>query len=59
LEEYAARFEDLFGARVQRKGFGRTLEELLLPAERHKTLTALANAEPMAGAQHAHTQSLQ
>src|SRR5919202_1251977 len=51
LEGYAARFDDLFGARAQREGFRRYLEELLLPAERNKTLTALANTEPLVGAQ--------
>ena len=39
LEEYAARFDDLSGARAQGDGFRRYLEELLLPAERNKTLT--------------------
>src|SRR5215208_6203382 len=42
LEDYAARFDDRFGARAQREGFRRYLEGLLLPAERNKTLTALA-----------------
>src|SRR5215211_4799085 len=51
LEDYALRFDDLFGARAQREGFRRYLEGLLLPAERNKTLTALANTEPLAGAQ--------
>src|SRR5215204_3705919 len=52
LEEYAARFDDLFRrARAQREGFRRYLEGLLLPAERNKTLTALANTELVAGAQ--------
>jgi hypothetical protein len=51
LEEYAAGFDDLFRARAQRDGFRRYLEGLLLPAERNKTLTALANTEPVAGAQ--------
>ena len=50
LEDYAARFDHLFGARAQRHGFRRYLEGLLLPAERNKTLTALANTEPVAGA---------
>jgi SRSO17 transposase len=59
LEDYAARFDDLFGARAQRKGFRRYLEGLLLPAERNKTLTALANTEPVAGAQRKEAQSLQ
>jgi SRSO17 transposase len=31
----------------------------LLPAERNKTLTALANTEPMSGAQRREAQSLQ
>jgi len=43
LEGYATRFQGLFGARAQREGFGRYLEGLSLPAERNKTLTALAN----------------
>ena len=59
LEEYALRFDDLFGARAQRDGFRRYLEGLLLPAERNKTLTALANTEPVAGAQRREAQSLQ
>ena len=59
LEGYAARFDDLFRARAQREGFRRYLEGLLLPAERNKTLTALANTEPVAGAQRREAQSLQ
>jgi SRSO17 transposase len=60
LEDYARRFDDLFRrARAQREGFRRYLEGLLLPAERNKTLTALANAEPVAGAQRREAQSLQ
>src|SRR5215203_444624 len=59
LEEYAACFDDLFRARAQREGFRRYLEGLLLPAERNKTLTALANIEPSTGAQHKEAQSLQ
>ena len=59
LEGYAARFDGLFGARAQREGFRRYLEGLLLPAERNKTLTALANTEPVAGAQRREAQSLQ
>jgi hypothetical protein len=59
LEDYAARFDDLFRARAQREGFRRYLEGLLLPAERNKTLTTLANTEPMAGAQRREAQSLQ
>jgi SRSO17 transposase len=59
LEDYAARFDDLFSARPQRHGFRRYLEGLLLPAERNKTLTALANTEPVVGAQRKQAQSLQ
>jgi hypothetical protein len=59
LEEYATRFEDLFRSRAQREGFRRYLEGLLLPAERNKTLTALANTEPVTGAQRKEAQSLQ
>ena len=59
LENYAARFDDLFGARAQRHAFRRYLEGLLLPAERNKTLTALANTEPVVGAQRREAQSLQ
>jgi hypothetical protein len=59
LEYYAVRFDDLFRARAQREGFRRYLEGLLLPAERNKTLTALANTEPVVGAQRKEAQSLQ
>ena len=59
LEEYAARFDDLFGARAQRHALRRDVEGLLLPAERNKTLTALANTEPAVGAQRKDAQSLQ
>ncbi len=59
LEEYVVRFDDLFRARAQRDGFRRYLEGLLLPAERNKTLTALANTEPLVGAQRKEAQSLQ
>ncbi len=59
LEEYAESFDDLFGARAQRHGLRRYLEGLLLPAERNKTLTALANTEPVSGAQRKEAQSLQ
>src|SRR5215212_2005568 len=58
LEDYAKDFDDLFGARSQRHSFRRYLEGLLLPAERNKTLTALANTEPFKGAQRKEAQSL-
>ncbi len=59
LEDYATRFDDLFRARAQREGFRRYLERLLLPTERNKTLTALANTEPVVGAQRKEAQGLQ
>src|SRR6266705_2655424 len=45
LEEYAARFDDLFTH--------------VAPRDRNKTLTALAGAEPVAGAGHPAVQRLQ
>jgi SRSO17 transposase len=59
LEAYCQPFDPLFDQRNQRDGFRRYLEGLLLPAERNKTLTALANTEPVIGAQHPQAQSLQ
>jgi SRSO17 transposase len=59
LEAYCQQFDPLFDQRNQRDGFRRCLEGLLLPTERTKTLTALANTEPVVGAQHPHAQSLQ
>ena len=44
LEAYAQKFDDHFERRPQRDGFRRYLQGVLLPAERNKTLTALANA---------------
>jgi SRSO17 transposase len=59
LEEYAARFDDLFGSLAQRRGFREYLAGLLAPRDRNKTLTALAGAEPALGAQHPAVQRLQ
>src|SRR5258708_25054346 len=59
LEEYAARFDGLFSRVAQRRGFREYLAGLLAPRDRNKTLTALAGAEPVAGAQHAAVQRLQ
>src|SRR5579859_2750425 len=59
LEGYAARFDDLFTRVAQRRGFREYLAGLLAPRERNKTLTALAGAEPVTGAQHAAVQRLQ
>ena len=59
LEGYAARFDDLFGSLAQRRGFREYLAGLLAPRDRNKTLTALAGAEPVAGAQLPAVQRLQ
>src|SRR5712692_284961 len=59
LEAYARHFDDLFGKSNQREEFRRYLEGLLLPTERHKTLTGLVNAEPLVGAQLPRAQKLQ
>jgi SRSO17 transposase len=59
LEGYAARFDDLFASLAQRRGFREYLTGLLLPRERNKTLTALAGAEPVVGAQNPGVQRLQ
>ncbi|MEU6667867.1 transposase [Streptomyces sp. NPDC046727] len=50
LEEYAARFDDLFFSLAQRRGFREYLTGLLAPRERNKTITCLAGAEPVEGA---------
>jgi len=59
LEQYAAQFDDLFCRTQQRTAFRQYLAGLLLPAERNKTLTALANTEPVVGAQAPAAQRLQ
>jgi len=59
LEGYAARFDDLFTRVAQRRGFREYLAGLLAPRDRNKTLTALAGAEPVTGAQHRSVQRLQ
>src|SRR5258707_9447150 len=59
LEGYAARFDDLFGSLAQRRGFREYLAGLLAPRDRNKTLTCLAGAEPVTGAQHPAVQRLQ
>ena len=59
LEGYSARFDDLFDTLAGRRAFRRYLEGLLLPTERNKTLTALANTEPLVGAQRKEAQGLQ
>jgi SRSO17 transposase len=59
LEEYLEHFDPLFGKSNQREGFRRYVEGLLLPSERHKTLTGLVNTEPVVGAQQPRAQALQ
>src|SRR6185312_1083500 len=59
LEAYCQQFDALCGKSNQRESFRRYLEGLLLPQERNKTLTALANTEPVVGAQQPPAQSLQ
>lgn len=59
LETFAQEFDSLFTRWNQRECFRRYLEGLLLPAERNKTLTGLANTAPGIGAQEARAQSLQ
>lgn len=59
LEEYVKHFDAVFGKSNQREGFRGYLAGLLLPAERHKTLTGLVNTEPVVGAQQPRAQKLQ
>ncbi len=59
LEDYAAQFDALWGSLAQRRGLRDYLQGLLLPRDRNKTLTALADAEPIVGAQHREVQRLQ
>jgi SRSO17 transposase len=59
LEDYAARFDALLSRLAQRRGLRAYLQGLLLPRDRNKTMTALAGAEPVVGAQHAAVQGLQ
>jgi hypothetical protein len=59
LEEYAARFDDLFTHVAQRRGMREYLAGLLAPRDRNKTLTALAGSEPVTGAGHRSVQRLQ
>jgi SRSO17 transposase len=51
--------DEVLGKSNQREGFRRYLEGLLLPTERHKTLTGLVNTEPLVGAQQPRAQKLQ
>jgi DDE superfamily endonuclease len=59
LEDYATQFDPLLASVAQRRGLRDDLQGLLLPRDRNKTLTALADAEPITGAQHREVQRLQ
>jgi hypothetical protein len=59
LEEYIKHFDPLFGKSNQRESFRQYLQGLLLPSERHKTLTGVVNTEPVVGAQLPRAQKLQ
>jgi len=59
LEEYAKHFDPLFGKSNQREGFRGSVEGLLLPSERPKTLTGLVNTESVVGAKPPRAQKLQ
>jgi hypothetical protein len=59
LEAYATQFDPLLASVAQRRGFRDYLQGLLAPRDRNKTLTALADAEPITGAQHREVQRLQ
>jgi hypothetical protein len=59
LEAYAAQFDDRFGTLAQRRGWREYLQGLLLPRDRHKTLTGLVGTDPIVGAQAPAVQRLQ
>src|SRR6266516_3166634 len=59
LEDDAAPFDALLGSLAQRRGLRAYLQGLLLPRDRNKTLTCLAGAEPVVGAQQGAVQGLQ
>jgi SRSO17 transposase len=59
LEDYCVRFDQLLRRLPQRRGFRDYLAGLLAPSERHKTLTGLADTEPVTGASHPEAQRLQ
>src|SRR6266566_513805 len=59
LEAYIKHFDPLFGRSNQREGLRQYLEGLLLPSERHKSLTGLVNTEPVGGAHLPRAQKLQ
>src|ERR1700690_885721 len=59
LEEFAREFDGLFSKVNQREMWRGDLEGVFLPTERNKTLTNLANTEPVVEAQAARAQKLQ
>jgi SRSO17 transposase len=59
LEEYATQYDERLGTLAQRRGFREYLQGLLLPRDRHKTLTGLVGTEPVSGAQEPAVQRLQ
>src|SRR5437868_9567662 len=59
LEDYARTFDPLFGTLAQRRGFREYLQGLLLPRDRHKTLTGLVGTRPVVGEQAHSAQRLQ
>src|ERR671921_1261930 len=59
LEAYAVQFDARMGTLAQRRGFREYLQGLLLPRDRHKTLTGLVGTEPVVGAQAPSVQRLQ
>ena len=59
LEAYAGQFDDQLGTLAQRRSFREYLQGLLLPRDRHKTLTGLVGTEPGVGAQAPAVQRLQ
>ena len=59
LEDYAQHFDPLLSSLAQRRGLRDYLQGLLAPRDRNKTLTGLADAEPIVGAQHRQVQRLQ
>src|SRR3712207_5369347 len=59
LEDFAQQYDDLWKTLAQRQGFREYLQGLLLPRDRHKTLTGLVGTEPVVGAQAPSVQRLQ
>jgi len=59
LADYAVGFDDVLTRLAQRRGFREYLAGLMALRDRNKTLTCLAGAEPVVGAQHRAVQRLQ